>query len=304
MTLSKRRKSKAKEYGSYNYCVCFLDLLGQQNALNGQGVLPIVTNEEERQAFIHVVSRTIRPIIRLQQQSSMLISEITKKRHSPLRESLPPMFQREYDKINRQEVRLQYWSDGLVAFSSLGNKGPATQVNGCFALLAVAGSLCLWGLSQNLRAPLRGGIEIAWGTELRKGELYGPAIARAYDLESKCAQHPRIVVGGEMMRFLDVVEQQPDVSHEAAYSIEMAKVCKSLVTKDDDGQLIVHYLGKPFQDYISSKTHKDSYFEAIKFVEEEYERFKQAGDKKHEERYQRLLTYFKNNSVNKLDSGE
>lgn len=295
MTSWKQKKSKAKEYGSYNYCVCFIDLLGQQRALNGQGLLPIITSEEERQAFIQVVRRTIRPIMRLQQHSSMLIREITKKRASPLRDSLPPVLQREYDKINRQDVRLQYWSDGLVAFSGLGNKGAATQVNGCFALLAVAGSLCLWGLSKDLRDPLRGGIEIAWGTELRRGELYGPAIARAYELESRCAHYPRIVVGDETIKFLEILQMQPDISPEAKYSIEMAKVCRSLIAKDVDGRHIVHYLGRPFQNYISHRTHKESYLNAIQFVEEEYERFKKEGDTKHEERYLQLLTYFKNN---------
>jgi hypothetical protein len=35
-----------------NYCICFLDLLGQRDALKGQGWLQQPQSEEERKSFI------------------------------------------------------------------------------------------------------------------------------------------------------------------------------------------------------------------------------------------------------------
>lgn len=48
----------------------------------------------------------------------------------------------------------------------------------------------------------RAGVEVGLGTELDNGEIYGPVLYKAYELESKVAEYPRIVVGKELINYL------------------------------------------------------------------------------------------------------
>ena len=225
---------------AFNYCVCFLDILGQRHAMKDQGLLPVINTEEERLDFVrHVLATTIRPITRLQRQASDFMGSFLAGDDSPTRQTLPPELRQEWDKLRGQELRVQYWSDGLVAFSNLGNQEAHVQINGAFAVLAMAGSLCFMNLGEQFRNPLRGGIDIAWGTELRPGELYGPAIARSYELESEVAQYPRVVVGPRMIEFLQVIAGLPPSDNFFRYSSTLAKQCLQMVLRDIDGQWIV-----------------------------------------------------------------
>jgi hypothetical protein len=279
----------------FNYCVCFVDILGQRHALSNQGLLPLITTEAERKNFIQeVLTKTIRPITRLQTQANQFAIALQKSVDSPTRQSLPPELRAEWDKQQGHELHLQYWSDGLVAFACLGNKDAPTQINGAFALLGMAGSLCFMNLSYQFRNPLRGGIEIAWGTELRSGELYGPAIARSYELESEIAQYPRIAVGPRMIEFLKMHAALPQKDNYSRYSSALAQRCLKMIIRDIDGQWMVHYLGETFQEAVSSHNHVEMYTEAQIFISEEYARFREAGDSKLSMRYFQLLSYFQN----------
>ena len=137
-------------------------------------------------------------------------------------------------------------------------------MNGVFGVFGLTGTLCLLGLAT--RRPIRGAIDIAWGVEIHQGELYGPAIARAYELESEIAQYPRIVVGPEMVHFLQA---------QAAYSGEdiflqtnqgLAAVCLKMLIQDVDGHWILNYLGKEFQNSITKEAHGDLRKKAREFV--------------------------------------
>lgn len=83
---------------------------------------------------------------------------------------------------------------------------------------------------------IRGGITV--GNLVKSwGQLFGPAIVRAYEIESKIAKHPRIVVGKEVFKELatnsglwvhDRESEQESVRH--------------LLRRDDDGEFFIDYL--------------------------------------------------------------
>jgi len=278
---------------AFNYCACFLDILGQRAALHGQGLLPVIATDEERIRFLQeVLTKTIRPITRLQKLAAEFIDVFQSRGESPIRATLAPELREEFDKIQGHEVRVQYWSDGLVAFSCLGNQAATQQINGAFALLGMAGSLCFMNLGRQFANPIRGGIDIAWGTELRPGELYGPAIARSYELESEVAQYPRIAVGERMFEFLKAVANLPSTDNFNRYSSTLAEVCLKMLIHDVDGQMIIHYLGQTFRDAINRSEHDAMYRDALEFIAQEYKRFRREGDSKLALRYFHLLSYF------------
>jgi hypothetical protein len=292
---TKKPSSPSSALSVFNYCTCFIDILGQRNALRDQGTLPIITTEEQRLQFIQeVLTKTIRPITRLQEQADQFKDAFLKPIDSPIRQTLSSELREEWDKIQGHELHFQYWSDGLVAFTCLGNKEAPIQINGAFALLSMAGSLCFMNLSSQFRNPLRGGIEIAWGTELRPGELYGPAIARSYELESEVAQYPRIAVGAKMIEFLKTIAALELKDNFSRYSSTLAQKCLQMLVRDIDGQWMIHYLGEAFQEAISRQNHIDMYNDALQFISEEYVRFRTNGDSKLAMRYFQLCSYFRN----------
>lgn len=176
------------------------------------------------------------------------------------------------------------------------------QINGAFALLGMAGSMCFMNLSAQFRNPIRGGIEIAWGTELRPGELYGPAIARSYELESEVAQYPRIAVGARMIEFLETVAGLPETDNANRYSAALARICLKMLIRDIDGRWMIHYLGPAFREAVSRAEHLPMYKEALQFISDEYARLRKESDSKLATGYFHLLSYFRNFPPQQPDS--
>ena len=136
--------------------------------------------------------------------------------------------------MQRTRVSTQRWSDGIVHFISLGDKEIKCPMNGVFTILDTAGGLCLMGLA--LHRPLRGSIDIAWGVELHKRELYGAAVARAYELESEFAQYPRIAVSPRVVNFLQAHLADTGEDRYSQFNRSLAGVCLGLLASDADGR--------------------------------------------------------------------
>ena len=84
------------------------------------------------------------------------------------------------------------------------------------SLLAIAG-LAIRAFATEVA--FRGGMDVGIATMLDGCEVYGPALARAYCLESEAAEYPRVVVGGDLVRFLnDIAVQTRDPYSESLRS--------------------------------------------------------------------------------------
>jgi len=155
---------------AYNYCVSFIDLLGQRVAMQGQGLLPPFRSEEEQERLNAILRVSIGAIIKLQKQAEDMMEIILHPNpDSLLRAALLPEQHATWDAMQRTRVTTQRWSDGLVSFVCLGDKDVKCQMNGVFDLFGLAGTLCILGLAT--RHPIRGAIEVAWGVEIHPGEL-------------------------------------------------------------------------------------------------------------------------------------
>lgn len=284
-------KTSEREWVAGNYCVTFIDLLGQREALRGQGLLPPFNSEEERQKLNDILRNTIGAIVKLQEQAEDMLAPILKPNpDSPLRAALPPDQHATWDEMHRTRVTTQRWSDGLVSFLSLGDTNVKCRMNGVFGMFGLAGTLCLLGLADG--HPLRGGIEVAWGVELYPGELYGPAVASAYELESEIAQYPRIVVGPEAVKLLKVHAANPGQDVYSQYDRELAALCLRMLVQDADGHWLVHYLGNEFRNQISHSYHTELYVAARQFVVNQLFEHQGRLNTKLAFRYSHLLKYF------------
>ena len=121
--------------------------------------------------------------------------------------------------------------------------------------------------------------------------------ARAYILESKIAQHPRIIVGRNCIDYLQqTLNRRPENVYDTV-SADTARICLDLLMVDDDGWPTVDYLGQPFrsvmQNRVDKETVKQAYDNVIKFCEI----FKGTNDTKRGLRLALLRDYFQHRLI-------
>lgn len=284
------QNEKEPAWQAHNYCIAFLDLLGQRRAMHGQGLLSPVDTVDGNQAFRSVIRDTIGAIFRLQRGADeMLRGALERDPNSPLRLSLREEQREIWDEMHKTCIQHQRWSDGLVFFASLGDRQIKCPMGGPFWIIAQAGCHCFWGLAS--RQPVRGGIDAAWGVELRPGELYGPAVACAYELESTIAQYPRVVVGQRMVDVLEECRGSAGTDYFSQYDRTLAEACLKLLLRDDDGNWIVHYLGESFRAMVTKENHPEMYRYARSFIDQQITQHTSAGDTKLVGRYQTVASY-------------
>ena len=280
-----------EQWTAYNYLISFIDLLGQRDALKGQGLLPIFKTEEDHKRFIGTLKDSIGAILKLQDRADDMLREGQREApESPFRASLSSEQKVLWDEMLRARVTTQRWSDGLVSFVCLGDKDIKCPLNGVFNIFGSAGSLCFMGLAT--RRPIRGAIDVAWGVEIHPGELYGAAVARAYELESMYAQYPRIVVSPRVIGFLQAHKNNQEQDVFSANNRGLAELCLGMLAQDADGIWILHFLGDQFRQAVTHRHHSDLYSKARQFVEEQLQVHQRAANSHLAFRYSHLLLYF------------
>lgn len=272
-----------------NYCISFVDLLGQRAEYKNEGLLPRFENNGDRDRFFKKIERTIKPIYNLQKDASDFIESFLNY-EGPFRKKLPPPLQAVYNQMHEAKLMQQRWSDGLVYFVSLLQGNVKCPIGGIFHLFGTVGSLCFLGLSK--KHPLRGSIDISWGVELHPGEIYGAAVANAYELESKTAQYPRIVIGERTIEYLDVRTKNPASDIYSEFNRHLAKICLDMIAIDFDGNYILDYLGLGFKESITKGMHDELFKLAFKFVNEQLLYWQKKRNTKLSMRYNHLFSYF------------
>lgn len=145
----------AEQWAAYNYLISFIDLVGQRDALQGQGLLPVFKTEEDHKQFLGTLKDSIGSIINLQTRAEDMLREGQRDSlESPFRAALSPEQKVQWDEMLHARVTTQRWSDGLVSFVCLGDQGIKCPLNGVFNIFGSAGSLCFMGLAS--RRPIRG----------------------------------------------------------------------------------------------------------------------------------------------------
>lgn len=162
--------------------------------------------------------------------------------------------------------------------------------------VAVAGTVLAFLVHRNVM--LRGGIDLGKAVDIPPlegtadtREIYGAVIERAYSLESKVAQYPRVVIGDTLLRFLDDMMNGADqVDRNVAFNARMASRCKDLLIVDPfDGRVMLDFLGAEIRG--QSGVISEQVVEAREFIASEHERFIAERNDTLAVRYNRLLIY-------------
>jgi hypothetical protein len=141
----------------------------------------------------------------------------------------------------------------------------------------------------------RGGIELEIASELGNGDIYGPALSEAHRLENEVAQYPRVVIGKRLSEFIHrKVHGSNSGTFRDLLLTRVNALCKGLVCPDDDGTMIVDYLGKTASDLsrFEGSTGSDFVRRGMSRIEEELDVAKKDGNEKLVERYEKLQAYY------------
>jgi hypothetical protein len=141
----------------------------------------------------------------------------------------------------------------------------------------------------------RGGIEVEIATKLTNGDIYGPALSEVHRLEKEVAQYPRVVIGNRLSQFIHGGVQRSD-SGEFLNSVllRVNDLCKGFVCSDDDGKMIVDYLGKTASDLSQFQGSKACDFvkRGMSRIKNELDVARKEGDGELVKRYEKLLAYY------------
>jgi hypothetical protein len=258
-----------------NYIVGFVDLLGQREGFKGQGLIPDADNEKETALFHAKTKDTTGAIKSLWSLDEMINNAriLSQKNALNFKTTLPIEQQNEFNALVKYKISKQYWSDGIVYFTSLGDPEVSVPMNAINSIVLMLGAICFNQLA--MQRPIRGGVEISWATELKHGELYGCGLAKAYELESEKAQYPRIVLGDLIMKYLHTISQFPQNTKHNEFSSLLANQCLKMIKIDCDGYPIIHYLSEYFQNnclpdnaVAYKKNFVDNYTKALNFIQD------------------------------------
>jgi len=281
----------------YHYLVAFIDILGQKEAFQG---LEGQSLEDNHPRLIEAHKQTAMFVEVLRNGFQDFFDAYTEEREPSVK--VPPEKMEQFKEMLKSNLKHQRFSDCIQAYVCLHtDKYHSHAINGVFGTLLACGGMMV--LSLAMKKAFRAGIEVGLGTELDNGEIYGPALYKAYALESKIAEYPRIVIGKELMNYLATVANKklgmPEQTKEdAEWCKAMATKCMKMFVRDLDGVPILDYLGNDFLESVNENTEQAKKFEEVlgqasDFVESEYKKRKDAGDKKLALRYYLLLNYFK-----------
>lgn len=270
-----------------DYAVAFIDLLGQRDEMLIRH-LP-----EDKEKALDLVKRSVGRVVGTQKHFETYLNSIVSG--PTIYQSFPTRLRDALPDMAPPEVKWQRFSDGFVVFVPLGDGMVRSPVNSIYGLLTASGMHCLVGLAG--AAPIRAGIDVAWGVEYREGELYGAALCHSYKLESEVAQWPRVVVGDGLISYLKHYATTTGQGMSSQYRKGMADLCLSYIREDRDGVAILDYLGATFREMAGEAIGPDVLRKALGYVKQQLAKWQAEGNEKLERRYRELLSYFERNNT-------
>lgn len=158
---------------------------------------------------------------------------------------------------------------------------------------ALVATACLGLSSFADRIIWRAGLDVGICTQIQDSEIYGPALERAFYLESQLAEYPRFAIGDVLINYLSSIKEQGCKTPLGQFAKTMASFCSEMILKDTDGRYMLDFLGERAKEIhdgagIGVKT----FNLARDFISSEYERYNKENNHKLASRYYRLLSYF------------
>lgn len=218
------------------------------------------------------------------------------------RSQRPENLKADLEKLQGNDVKNYAFSDSLIFYASLNTQqGRLVPVSSCVSILTALVYAQLWSLARGV--PFRGGVEIGRAATFNGNQILGPALSDAVKLE-KQAQFPRILMGDEFHKYLQLNSQLPLDTRVNRANREFADICIGHICESDEpcqlcepdktedsrtrvfsldvhSDFVAELIGKPHQELLNK---------ARTFAEREIQRFS-GHNEKLACRYRHLLNY-------------
>jgi hypothetical protein len=282
-----------------HWAVGFLDLLGQRAALRKMDFLPADNDETKKAELIAAVTGSVGVIEKFYRLYQVFGDGGVRSEDDPI-PGVPSGKQELAREWLSTDLRHARFSDGLMVYSSLVASPQHSPVAAVFRLICASGSLMLTSLAWG--HPIRVGLDVGTGVEVERGQLHGPAVVKAYELESRAAEYPRVIVGDTLADYLQAQAAQTG-DERTQFNARQADLARAMLSQDADGQRIVDYLGKAFRSQVAREIDPKIVHDAQEFAAKSLDRFKRepastsvAVKRERDDglaaRYQRLVDYF------------
>jgi hypothetical protein len=185
------------------------------------------------------------------------------------------------------------FSDSFIAFVALRNVDNHRTPNiRMFSTLSAACVVMVTSLASG--HALRGGIDVGLATEMCPGEIYGTALERAYLLESRQADYPRVLIGDELWRYLSLSldETEKLTTPEDRFLGMLIRKEMELTCLDADGRRILDYLGPGIANISRPRQENTAVKRAYQFALDQHEHWLSTGNTQLSGRYAILRRYF------------
>jgi hypothetical protein len=181
------------------FAVALIDIMKQKERLREITGLP--DDKEKYDSFIAASKKSFGVVRGVRSTFDAFLSSYTG--HTP--QHTNKLTQDQVSLLGRMlktEIRKQQFSDTIILYASLAETGDLIPINGVLGLfLALSATLIM---TMSIGEIFRGGIDVGIGSSDCFGteELYGPVLYQVYELESKKAQYPRILIGDSMRKYI------------------------------------------------------------------------------------------------------
>lgn len=275
------------------YLVAFIDILGQRDEIRKMYV-PLHDGDEARNEILDQLTATAGKVISVRELIISTLNFIGQPTH--IQKNAEPTIAEKIKEVRKPIVKFMMFSDSLVLFMPLsGNKSNVvSNINAVLCAISFATIAC-----HARGIPIRGGVDVGAGINIQESEIYGSALERAYSLESNYASYPRILIGEELKRYLDdafIIKTSfaGPLEQEDVLASGITKMALSLISKDNDGLLILNYLSNKIYEYSlkSPTVAKENFYMGLTFAEKQYIKFKNEGNIKLASRYGRLVSFY------------
>jgi hypothetical protein len=267
-----------------NYAVLYMDVLNQKEKLSK--IIDLPSSKAEYDSFFELLRNTYGVVDGYAEMFESYLSQTTAG--PPL--TVPENYVQQYERMVGPPIQLFLFSDSMLYFTSLNEQEGVVPTIRLYDLLRAAACVFACGLADG--NPARGGLDIGIAANFPRIGIYGPALYKAYDLESNIAKYPRVVIGSTLRDYLVASSKDPANTKEAMLRRIFAGKCLDLIYEDSDGSLALDYVGKAVRE-MSHPTFQEIIMNGVDFAETELKRFEKDQDEKLVSRYALLVTYLR-----------
>lgn len=278
------------------YAVCFLDVLGQSERLRKLNEISLSEGwtKELELALKETYGRV--ETVRAELLDLLLNTESRIAEDNPVLATHSSSFREQFMRWRNAKPNSQHISDTMVVYVPILNADGIYNLCALSGMVFAAGVTVLMGLARG--TPIRGSIEVGRTGDFPNIGLYGPALLEAHNIEKHKAQYPRIVIGREMLAFLDTwprtvgqpTTQQDTLKYEL--NARMTQWCKTMLHQDVDGLTMIDFMGSAIHEAASDVgIYRDLACKVHLFARREWARFREERNTKLAFRYKALVGY-------------